>query len=104
MTDQGEAVRIIQTSAAHFDVPVRQLLGPRRDGPIVACRHVAMYLCRRRTELSYPEIGDLFGRHHTSVLYADQRIAGILAGTTRAAAGIAGHIATITSALKAASP
>ncbi|RIL09370.1 MAG: chromosomal replication initiator protein DnaA, partial [Proteobacteria bacterium] len=34
-------------------------------------RHIAMYLCRKHTTASYPEIGAHFGgRDHSSVIHA----------------------------------
>ena len=37
-------------------------------------RQVAMYLMRRHCDLSYPEIGRRFGRHHTTALHSDRVI------------------------------
>ena len=34
-----------------------------------------MYLCREMTDLSLPKIGDLFGRDHSTVIHAYEKIA-----------------------------
>ena len=43
--------------------------------PIAFPRQVAMYLCRKLTGLSYPEIGRLFNdKHHSTVMYSVEKI------------------------------
>lgn len=37
-------------------------------------RHVAMYLIRKLTNLSYPDIANVFGVNHTTVIYALRRV------------------------------
>ncbi len=63
---------IIQRAVAgKFNVSLHDLLGKRRTHNIAFARQVAMYLCRRLTTCSYPEIGMLFGgRDHTTVIHA----------------------------------
>ena len=42
---------------------------------IATSRQIAMYLCREKTNLSLPKIGQLFGgRDHTTVMYAHRKI------------------------------
>lgn len=42
-------------------------------------RQVAMFLCREMTKASFPKIGRHFGgRHHTTVMHAQRRIAQLL--------------------------
>ena len=70
------AVKDIQTAVAEFfKVRVEDMLAHRRTVDIVIPRHVAMYLTKKLTHRSLPEIGRLFGRRdHTTVLYAIRRI------------------------------
>jgi chromosomal replication initiator protein len=43
--------------------------------PIAFPRQVAMYLCRRLTGMSYPEIGRLFNdKHHSTVMHSVEKI------------------------------
>ena len=43
---------------------------------IVIPRQVAMYLCKRLTDLSFPEIGKLFNdKHHSTVMYSVDKVA-----------------------------
>ena len=64
------AERIIETTAAVFGLPVRTLLGRRRRPEFVLPRQVAMYLARKLLGRPFAELGDAFGREHTTVLNA----------------------------------
>lgn len=62
--------------ARHFEVSVDDLVGPRRFHAISYPRHIAMYLCRQHTELSFPEIARHFGgRDHSTIINAVRKIA-----------------------------
>ena len=42
---------------------------------IVHPRQVAMYLCRELTDVSFPKIGEAFGkRNHTTIIHAYEKI------------------------------
>lgn len=63
------ADKIMETVAAYYGVEVEELTGKKRDAAIVMPRHIAMYLCREHTDLSFPRIGDEFGgRDHSTVI------------------------------------
>ncbi len=52
-----------------------ELRAERRDSNTVYARHVAMYLAKRLTQRSYPDIGRRFGgKDHTTVMHAVKRI------------------------------
>jgi chromosomal replication initiator protein len=60
---------IITTVADYFGLTPEDILGPRRDKPIVHPRHIAYYLCRELTSLSNKRIGDEFnGRDHATII------------------------------------
>ncbi len=40
---------------------------------------IAMFLARRHTTMSFPEIGRAMGKHHSSVVQAVQRVAEMIA-------------------------
>ena len=71
--------RIVTVCAAHFGIPASVLLGRSRTRPLVIARHVAMYLCRELTDLSLVEIGKSFGRDHTTVMYAIDKVEELMA-------------------------
>lgn len=66
-------------AASYFDVSVERIHSLQRDRTVSLARAVAMYLVRRHTTLSYPEIGlAMGGKNHTTVVMAVQRIQGAL--------------------------
>ena len=57
--------------AVHFALKVSDMVSKRRTKNLSFPRHIAMYLCRKHTTCSYPEIGSHFGgRDHSSVIHA----------------------------------
>lgn len=59
----------------YFGLKHAELLNNSRARKYCEPRHIAMYLCRRLTGFSLPDIGQRFGgRDHTSVLHACRRI------------------------------
>ena len=66
---------IINATAQYFKLSVDDLYGSSRSQSVAGARQIAMYLCRERTSLSLPKIGQLFGnRDHTTVMYAYKKI------------------------------
>jgi chromosomal replication initiator protein len=62
---------IKRTVADHFNIKVSDMVSKRRTKNLSFPRHIAMYLSRKHTTLSYPEIGHNFGnRDHSSVIHA----------------------------------
>jgi len=67
---------IQQHVAEYFQIDINELRGARRQRSILYPRQIAMFLCRRLTEASLPEIGRAFGgRDHTTVMHAVGKIA-----------------------------
>jgi chromosomal replication initiator protein len=66
---------IISTTATYFGLTVDELRGAGRTQQVARARQIAMYLCRERTGLSLPKIGELFGnRDHSTVIHACRKI------------------------------
>ncbi|KPK42664.1 MAG: chromosomal replication initiation protein [Omnitrophica WOR_2 bacterium SM23_29] len=66
---------ILETVAKYFNVRPSDIKGRRRTKQVVLPRQVTMYLVRKLTEHSLPEIGEICGgRDHTTVLHAYERI------------------------------
>jgi chromosomal replication initiator protein len=59
----------------YFNVKLGDLKAKRRTQSIALPRQVAMYLCRKYTDASFPGIGDKFGgRDHSTVIHASKTI------------------------------
>lgn len=66
---------ILTATADLFGLSVDDIVGPRRQRPLVKARQVSMYVFRELTELSYPDIARVFGgRDHTTAIHAVQKI------------------------------
>ena len=64
---------------AEYGLRSRDMASPDRTRSIAHPRQIAMYLTRRMTRLSLPQIGSRFGgRDHTTVLHACRRVEGWL--------------------------
>ena len=67
--------KIIELVAKEWQTSVEALLGRDRSKKIAQPRQVAMYLLRKETDASLPQIGAILGgRDHTTVMYAIQKV------------------------------
>lgn len=70
---------ILQVIGRHYNVSRADLLSPRRARSIVRPRQVGMYLAKKLTSRSLPEIGKRFGgRDHSTVLHAVRKVEDML--------------------------
>ena len=68
--------KIIELVAREWHTTADALLGRDRSHKIVQPRQVAMYLLRKETHASLPQIGELLGgRDHSTAMYAIEKIA-----------------------------
>jgi chromosomal replication initiator protein len=70
------AVSIQKAVADHFDVRMSDMTSKRRQQSVAVPRQVAMFLCRRLTRSSLPEIATEFDKTHATVLHACKTIRG----------------------------
>lgn len=69
------AKQIIERTARHFQIPVEDILGPKRDKDIVVPRQIAMYMLRSELHLSFPKIARELGRKdHTTAIHSVEKI------------------------------
>jgi chromosomal replication initiator protein len=69
------AKQIIERTAKHFELPMEDILGPKRDKDIVVPRQVAMYMLRSELHLSFPKIARELGRKdHTTAIHSVEKI------------------------------
>jgi chromosomal replication initiator protein len=66
---------IVKAVARHYGLKVSEIKSRTNAKQIAFPRHVAMYLCRRLTSMSLPEIGKQFNnKHHSTVKYSIDKI------------------------------
>ena len=90
--DQGriKIEDILKIVGRHFNVAKADLLSPRRARTVVLPRQIGMYLAKKLTSRSLPEIGRRFGgRDHSTVLHAVRKIEGQLRGDDKLAKDVA---------------
>jgi chromosomal replication initiator protein len=68
------AEQIIAKVAEYYSVRAADIKGDRRPANIAYPRQVAMYLTRRITNLSFPEIGKVFNRDNSTVQHGCKKI------------------------------
>jgi len=73
--------QIQKAVAAAYKLTVDQLVSKNNSRQFSFPRQIAMYLCKRLTSRSYPEIGRAFGgKHHTTVIHSFEKIQSMAAG------------------------
>ena len=67
--------KIQNTVSNFFNIPLAEMLSQRRSRPLARPRQIAMYLAKKMTTRSLPEIGRRFAnRDHTTVIHAVKTI------------------------------
>lgn len=67
--------QIQKTVATAHKLSVEQLVSKNNSRQFAFPRQIAMYLCKKLTKHSYPEIGRAFGgKHHTTVMHSVEKI------------------------------
>jgi chromosomal replication initiator protein len=68
------AADIIRFVAHHYGIRVADLKGRSNRRSIALPRQVAIYLIREILGLSFPEIGKIFSKHHSTAIYAVETV------------------------------
>ena len=66
---------VLDRAASYYGLTTEALKSQGRAREVVIPRQVAMYLIRELTNHSLPEIGQFFGRDHSTILYSIQKVA-----------------------------
>jgi len=67
--------QIVERTARHFQIPMEEIMGPKRDKDIVVPRQIAMYMLRSELHLSFPKIARELGRKdHTTAIHSVEKI------------------------------
>lgn len=65
---------IQRTVATHFDLRISDMSSKCRSRSVAVPRQMAMFLCRKLTQASLPEIANAFGKTHATVLHGCKAI------------------------------
>ena len=66
--------RIINKVAEHYGVAVEDIKSKKKTNAIANARHIAIYIIRKLTSKSYQDIGSIFSRDHSSIMYSCEKI------------------------------
>lgn len=67
--------QIIDKTARHFQIDIKEICSAKRDKHIVVPRQIAMYLLRSELHLSFPKIASELGRKdHTTAIHSVEKI------------------------------
>ena len=67
--------RIARVVATHYQMTMEEIKSKNNSRAVAVPRQIAMYLCKRLTKASFPEIGREFGgKHHTTVMHSVDKI------------------------------
>jgi len=82
--------RIIRmTVARHFGLDVATLISKTRIHKYALARQASYYFMRRFTKLSFPQIGHMFGRDHSTAIHGCEKIENLKATDAAFAANLA---------------
>ncbi|MDD6224051.1 MAG: chromosomal replication initiator protein DnaA [bacterium] len=74
-SEKNNVNRIQRIVAEHFQISVDDMKSKKRSANLAFPRQVAMYLCRKLTEESFPKIGIEFGgKDHSTVMHSVEKI------------------------------
>ncbi|MFC4427330.1 chromosomal replication initiator protein DnaA [Deinococcus navajonensis] len=83
-----EMMDVLRQVASHFNMPPDVIRGSGRVREVVIPRQVAQYLIRDLTDHSLPEIGQFFGRDHSTVMHAISKVTEQLGKDTELTAAV----------------
>ncbi len=87
-TNRPTIERIVRCVGRLFRKSPKSILGRDRQPGSLLPRHASMYLARELTDLSLAQIGDYFGRDHSTVRHACEKVAELLANDTELATNL----------------
>lgn len=70
--------QILNQVTAEFGVSINDLTGRLRDREFVVPRQIAMFLIKEHTKMSLVEIGKMFNRDHSTVIYSIRTVRDLL--------------------------
>lgn len=69
----ARAREILAETAAKHGEKVKDVIGVRKFGSLVLCRREAAWRIAKETNLSFPQIGSLLNKDHSTIIWAIRR-------------------------------
>ena len=69
---------VIENASKAYNIPISEIKGKSRQQDLVVARHIAIYNLRNKVGLSFPAIGKIFNRDHTTIMHACDKVQGII--------------------------
>jgi len=67
--------QILKAVSAKFNIKISDIKSHKKNKGLILPRQIAMFLARKLTECSFPDIGEkIGGRDHSTVIYANKKI------------------------------
>lgn len=74
-SEKNDVSKIQKIVADYFKISIDDLKSKKRNSTLAFPRQIAMYLCRKHTEESFPKIGIEFGgKNHSTVIHSCEKI------------------------------
>ncbi len=75
VSEKDDVRKIQKTVAEYFQISLEDIRSKKRSSAISFPRQIAMYLCRKLINESYPKIGTEFGgKDHSTIMYSCEKI------------------------------
>ena len=75
ISEKNDIARIQKIVSEYFQISVEDIRSKKRSSNIAFPRQIAMYLCRKLTNESFPKIGTEFGgKDHSTVMHSVEKI------------------------------
>jgi chromosomal replication initiator protein len=73
---KGVSVDLVLKEVAHaFNIKVSDIKSNKKYSSVVLPRHVCMYLLKKLTDMSFPEIGQVLGgKNHSTIIYGVKKM------------------------------
>ena len=66
--------KIARVTASYYEVDLKDIKGTARGQKVSLARHVSIYLCREITKQSFVNIAKFYGKKHTTIMFAHDKI------------------------------
>lgn len=66
--------KIVEVTAKYYGVEISDIMGTARGAKVSAARHLSIYLSREITNMSFAAIAEFYGKKHTTIMFAHEKI------------------------------